>query len=202
MLSSYDIIKENARTFYNYRTGKPVRVYPRYVLMAVLSAIGAAAFHDRYSDLYASFIAVQSILVGFSFNVLVFLSSTDEIKPIDKSLLESVEKAKKLNKLSGEIVTNLSYFNIVALISIILSIILILGAAQSTTFAAVIAKIHISTGTHWAASVELWVRLILIWTTYFTVLESLVTFIRVTKRVTYFFTEKRAFLQEPVVGEG
>jgi hypothetical protein len=188
-----DIISENASTFYNYRTGRATPVWPGYVVVCLLAAFGAAAFNRPFSDLYAAFISAQAILVGFSFNVLVFLSSTRLIAANDPHVIEDVTKAAKLNRLSSEIFANLAYFNVVALVSIFLSLLLILEHASSLSPVLLLNSIGVQEQRwiEWVTKAQVVVRLTLLWLTYATVLEALATFTRVTRRVTYFFREKR-----------
>ncbi|HUD30313.1 MAG TPA: hypothetical protein VMQ93_15700 [Novosphingobium sp.] len=194
MYNAFDIVKKNAATFYNFRTGKSVSVAYRYVLLAVLAAFGVSFFKAVSVELYSSFISAQSILVGFSFNVMVYLASTDALRADDPSVLEDVAKVKKLNRLAEEIHTNLSYFNLVALLSIFVSLLLTLSKAydaDTAVLASWVGEGYRLLVSKAAGVIVTVIKSSLIWLAYATLLESLATFVRVTKRVTYFFAEKR-----------
>lgn len=173
MLNIRGIVRLNADTFYNYRTGKKARVTPRYIAIALIGLLCSVAFNRITSDLYASIISAQAILIGFTFNVLVYLASIEPLNVKNSDILEDVSKVKKLNKLAEEIFINLSYFNLVAIISISASLMLIICMSLSFDFASVIEWFK----PEWRGSLvmattvtKLSFKLALVWLAYVTVL--------------------------------
>jgi hypothetical protein len=163
-------------------------------LIIGFSGIAAFLFNKPFTDLYSSFIAAQSILVGFGFNVLIYFASSDTLMVRGHGAIEDKAKVKKLNQLSGEIFSNLSYFNMVALLSIFVSLVIIGGNAASFDGKVLISGLDQQWQTklyHYGSCAENLFRILLIWVAYATVLESLATFVRLVRRVTYFFKEKR-----------
>lgn len=194
MFSVVDIIGNNSSTFYNYRTGESVSVVPRYLAISLAAVVGSAFFGKHFTDLYAAVISTQAILVGFSFNVLVYLASVDPLHANDTEILEDRAKVRKLNRLADEIPFNLSYFNLIALLSISAALLLTLGGAWSFDLNHLLEWMPVGyrpQAKAIAICISDGLRLCMIWVTYATLLESFATFMRLTKRVTYFFTEKR-----------
>lgn len=194
MFSIGDILRANAGTFYNYRTNKKEVPVIRYVLILLVSILAALTFGRVHDDLYTGLIAVQSILVGFAFNVLFYLAANPINITSDQSDLESKAKIIKLNKLGNEVFYNISYFNIVSVISIALACIMLLSNAFSPVRIDMpdivhrnldIAKIKAALDLISILSLRL-----LIWLTFACTLESIATFARIVKRMTYLFRER------------
>ena len=75
MFNVRSIIANNNRTFYNYRTDERFSIVPRIIIFVFISAAVALSNFIRPSDFLSAVLAVESILVGFSFSVLFFLLS-------------------------------------------------------------------------------------------------------------------------------
>ena len=78
------------------------------------------------SDVIGSILTVQSILMGFSFSVLFFLMSGNNRQSKDDEAIETKNKIRRLNKLSKELFFNVSYFNFLAIFSVLFSLVLLL----------------------------------------------------------------------------
>lgn len=195
MFSFREIIEENTKTFYNYRTGKPASVATRYVAICLAGFAFALLFGKLHDNLYAALIAVESILVGFSFNVLIYLSSNHSISAQDPSALEDAAKVAKLKRLSFEVFYNISYFTLTALCSIIVASALIAANAYSASFDICnLVKSDSFAGANCLRLERLIpvLKLILIWAAFVTFVDSISSFARITKRMTYLFKEKIA----------
>lgn len=194
MFSIGDILKANAETFYNYRTNKKQFPVVRYVIIILVSLIASVLFGKVHDDLYTGLIAVQSILVGFAFNVLFYLAANPISIKNDGVELESKAKALKLNKLGNEVFYNISYFNVVSIFSISLACLMLLSNAYlpMKIYMPVIAyqkldfvKIRAALDLLSCLSMRL-----MIWLTFACTLDSIATFARIVKRMTYLFQER------------
>jgi hypothetical protein len=183
MLSLSGIAKRNAETFYSFKTGKRHAVWPRYVAISVASAALAWLYPKSSNDLYTAFITLQAILVGFSFNVMIFLASTRPLDDAGDPYVEKRMRGDRLNALAPEIFFNLSYFNLIALASCASALALQMGTAMDWT------RFHIAS---WSApdAVRDVGTTVLILTLYWTALESFVTFIRIVRRASYYFEQR------------
>jgi hypothetical protein len=194
MFSFKNIVKKHIETFYDYRTSRRKSVLPRYLILVILSLAITSVFNELVADFYANIITVQSILVGFTFNVMFFLTSNNRttIKSNQKAI-EVQQKIDKLNLLSEEIFYNVCYFNLVAIISIIIAIILAGIPTYSPTLFVFLDK---------SIGVEFLERLPhgqystlaikgLMGFLYFCVIESFITFLSTARRVTYLFHSQR-----------
>lgn len=193
MISIFGIVKSNAATFYNYRTNQPEALWPRYTAILATSAALSLVFGKFHDELYGGLISVQSILVGFAFNVLFYLSSNPITLPAHRESLEAASKSKKLRKLADEIFYNISYFNLVAIFSIALSCLALLVNAYSLDSPTIILgemPEKLEKVTHIVKKVAPILGQVLVWMTFASAGESLLTFVRIIKRMTYLFKER------------
>ncbi|HYW14676.1 MAG TPA: hypothetical protein VE891_00790 [Allosphingosinicella sp.] len=191
------IISRNALTFYDYATGLRQPLWKRYTILVALAALSAWTFNDKSENLYMSIIAAQSILIGFSFNVMIFLGSNPNIKIPPNASLERKGKIRKLNLLSSELFFNLSYFNLVAIISVVTALLLLASPMAKSTVIHVQAFL-VETGLdpsnlkEYIGFIVLWVRTALLFTLYYLIIDSLSSFFRIVKRASYYFETKMA----------
>lgn len=190
-----DIVRNNNATFYNYRTGAPSPVWRRVALTMFGALLLTIPFHAGLSTFLGSVATAQSILVGFSFNVLFFLVSSSNIAaPFDGGSLEKKLKQDKLRILSNELFYNVSYFNFVAIGSVLVSLSLLLPAPSLNWIRVAIsayadAEYLASISGIWAKLREA-IAIALVFLFYFLMLESFLTFYRTAVRVSFFFGEK------------
>ena len=189
MFNFWHISKKNRKTFYNYRTGKQLSVFPRLLLMCILSVLLAYFLFKPTDDFLNGILTVQSILVGFSFSVLFFLISNDKyLIKIDDAAEIKIRK-ERLNVISDELFYNISYFNFIAVMSVIVILLLLLPA------------IHIEKDNMVLQSIEpdlletlKLIKVVLIkfarFILYILILESMFTFLRSVGRVSYYFGKK------------
>lgn len=134
MFNVRDIVRNNNATFYDFNTRKRQSQTTR-AFITLLAASSAAIFCPDVSDnLLAGFLAVQSILLGFSVNVMFFLLGNREV---DNSVYESMEaklRSERLRDLYHELFYNVSYFNLIAVVSIIVATILLLPTPEVPDF--------------------------------------------------------------------
>jgi hypothetical protein len=191
----FDIVRNNNATFYNYRTGTPRRRWPGVVSTLVGALCLTIPFHGELNGFLESVATAQSILVGFSFNVMFFLVSSKHVAaPIDSSSLEKKLKHEKLKKLGDELFYNVSYFNFIAIACVLVSVTLLLPSPTLDTVKAIISaqlspEIMGSLAGIWKA-VRTATVITLVFLFYFLMLESFQTFYRTAVRVSFFFGEK------------
>lgn len=192
MLSIIEIFKGNYSTFYNYRTGKNTSVIPNYCRVVLISVLLSIAFGKPHDDLYTGLISVQSIIVGFAFNVLFYLSSNPIVVPNASDSLEDEAKVEKLRKLGNEVFYNISYFNLVAIFSIILSCcVLMINAYALAQFPSFVLSLpRINEIQNLVETYKPFALRLLICVTFCFTIESFFTFIRIVKRMTYLFRER------------
>lgn len=197
MASIKSIFIENAQTFYDFRSGTRQAVRYRYGAIFLVAAIFTWIFRGASDNVYMSIIAAQSILVGFSFNVMIFLGTNPNIKAASNASIERKNKVAKLNTLSKELFYNLSYFNIIAIFSVVISLVLLLAPAAGPSMdylKGVVAGADVrdpSTETLIDAMLRgvggiLWLLL------YYSMIDSLASFLRITRRASYYFESKMA----------
>jgi len=187
------IIKRNNSTFYDNRSGEQNSVLPRQTGFILVSLLVAWVLGTPSDTVVSSVITVQSILVGFGFSVLFFLVSSDHVDENAATTRENKERRKRLNKLSDELFFNISYYNIVTIISVLLSMLFAFDISSIKTLsvdvsnAAQLSQIVVTTLTTIADVAH---RL-LISIFYFVFFESVYTFYRIVVRVNFYFEQKR-----------
>ena len=179
------IIRKNNATFYNYRTGNRNPISRRIIITVAGSAL-ACFMAPRFSlEMLNACLTVQAILVGFSFSVLFFLlSSRIKFDSLSASLEKKV-KFEKIEKLGKELFTNVSYFSVISIGTIILAFLLL-----SIDFARTPSPPDILTiGTNKVIVTDMIFNLLeaLLLAMLF---ESFYTFVRTVGRIDYYFEER------------
>lgn len=200
MLNLYDLFKKNAETFYSiHQDGSKSyeNIKIRYFLIfsaALIMASISSAFND---NIMMGIITVESIIMGFSFNVMVYIASQDSLKEDVSKYRENRKKAENLNQLSDEIFYNISYFINISLVCIIISVFWISVKSDSTITKMILELFIVISDTKnniyipCAISTFNWIwKLALFATT----LESLLVFYRLVRRVTFHFQERKKLL--------
>lgn len=193
-----EIIKKNNKTFYNYSNGEPLNTLRFFLYKLLLSTIILLLFYNVTDKFMGAVLTIYSILTGFSFNVLFYLMSIKKLNENDKSLsLEKQTIQSKLNRLKDELFYNISYFNVISLLLILLSIFFYM--VESNSLKSII-ELKILLVNNFIKDYHSFVNLFSMLIKggfklffYFLVIESLYTFLRVVVRINFYFNEKMKF---------
>lgn len=196
MFSLVDIWKENFRTYYNYKTGERTSLFVRNSLILLFSFVAAFFLTTNTQDLIEQIITVQAVLCGFSFNILFFLLSNDTRITTTERSLETEIRIKKIKKLSEEIFYNVSYYSMISVLSLIFLILVYLNKIKPD-------EILEFSPVSWTikkfdfTSPDVFIKIFIEITAYTLraitiglLIESFVTFLRVTHRMFFLFREK------------
>ena len=121
MFNVRQIVRNNNATFYDFNTRKRRSQFPRYVAVCFASLIAAVVCPSVSDSVLAGVLAVQSILLGFTVNVMFFLLGNREKEAPEGSSIEAKVRSKRLRDLYHELFYNVSYFNLIAIASIIVA---------------------------------------------------------------------------------
>ena len=191
MVSIRSIIANNNATFYNYRTGGRIRVWPRIILFAALSAPLAFLLTDKLTDFINAINTVASILLGFGFSVLFYIASGKEDQSSPNSSLEQKNRARRVNALSKELFHNVSYFVMSASAGLAFAMVVIAPEAQGEWFTKN-ALPYLTKITPSATDYLWWTSLAIRSVFFFLIIEAGYTFARIVGRVNFLFEEKLA----------
>lgn len=134
MFNVFTIIRNNSTTFYDLYTRKPRSQKPRLFTASVIAFVAALLFSNVSESLLSGFLAVQSILLGFTFNVMFFLLGNREAEAESYKSLEAKLRAERLRELYKELFYNVAYFNLIAVLSIIVAALLLLPNPEIPKF--------------------------------------------------------------------
>lgn len=199
------VVKNEYDTYYNFATGKPVTVWWKLSFIAVISILLASNNFVGSSEFLSSTIAVNAILVGFSFNVLFFLLSNKKIVVSDEASLEGQLRADRLNRLSQELFYNVTYFSVVSFLCLFLALLLLMpravvgedgsfgvflrllkGSEFFGTLAFLPSRKSVASWLSAGVACFIWLN----WVLFFAcLLESIYTFLRTVARVGFYFEE-------------
>jgi len=202
MFKFSNIVRQNAKTYYDFESNSAKRIWPRYVAICISSIFLSVAFAERSDNFYMGIITVQAILIGFSFNVMVFITSNPIIPEPEKCSLERSEKIQRLNTLSEEIFFNLSYFNVAAILSVVITLILLLLPTVSQHSVEAIYRLSVWIGLDLQTCHSFWewffyfAKTLVLTVAYLLIIDSLSTFLRIVGRATFYFEKKIALLQQ------
>ncbi|TIX89280.1 hypothetical protein [Rhizobium sp. P44RR-XXIV] len=189
MASIRSIIANNNATFYNYRTGSRIRVWPRMLLFAAVSPPLAFLLTDKLTDFINSINTVASILLGFGFSVLFYIASSREDQSPSTASLEQKNRAHRVNELSRELFHNVSYFVMTASAGLAFAMIVIAPEAQGDWFTKQ-ALPYLEKLTSRAPDYLWWLSLVIRSLFFFLIIEAAYTFARIVGRVNFLFEEK------------
>lgn len=191
-----DIIRNHNATYYDYDTGDPKPVWLRYALVSLGSAVLVVIFQTIPPEMLGALLTVQSILIGFSFSVMFFLLSGSLPTIVENGSIETELKKEKLARLAKELFYNVSYFNVIALISVLLSLLMLLPSVDVDALVEWIKKqslLSFWTEASWRscfAVVADWLLPALEFVLYLTLIESLTSFARTVGRVSFYFERR------------
>lgn len=191
------IVADNRATYYDYVSGRVLSRTPYWTFVLVISIIAAITFAEPSDNFLGAVITAQSILAGFGFNVLFFLlSTTGNIVPSSSGPIESALTKVKMTKLSEEIFSNISYFNLVSILSVFVALVALMPSLSLPLLKIISDKLpllapnyHESVSSYCAAA-KLLLRATIFAALYVLVIESVYTFIRTVGRITFFFRKK------------
>lgn len=192
MSSILDIVYRDAATYYKYDASNRVSRIPTVIIFALISLMVAIVTQVASNDFLAGALSAQAILVGFSFNVLFYLVANRLTVPGRWFDIDHELRFERLAKLSDEIFDNVTYFNIVAIASVVacLTLLLIGSDAFNANLRFVCAfqqvKAYINTDLVVAAAKVM--RALLLAILLFLLIESVSTFVRAVGRVRFYFT--------------
>jgi len=116
-----NIVRSNNATFYDFDTQRRRSQRPRVVVVCLVALIATLTCSKVSDNLLAGVLAVQSILLGFTVNVMFFLLGNREKEAPDGTSIEARLRSKRLLDLYHELFYNVSYFNLIAVTSIIIA---------------------------------------------------------------------------------
>ena len=121
MFNVRDIVRNNSSTFYDFDTRERRSQRPRVITTCLVALIMAVSCPRVSDNLVAGFLAVQSILLGFTVNVMFFLLGNPENDVVDRRSIEAELRSERLRDLYHELFYNVSYFNLIAVASIVIA---------------------------------------------------------------------------------
>ncbi len=190
------IVREHNATYYDYDTNKRQSVLRRYLLVAFASGALVVVFSAISGETLGALLTVQSILIGFSFSVMFFLMSGSVTTSEKTGSIEADLKVEKLNKLSRELFYNVSYFNVVAIFSVFLSLLMLLPDPDTGSFLAWTdgqAYLNFWTQAEWQETFKTiggFLTPLLEFLFFASLVESLSTFARTVGRVSFYFERR------------
>lgn len=120
------IYSDNESTHYDYSTGACQPTYARKAFLVCLAAVIAFCLGRDINEFVGVILTVQAILIGFSFSVMFFLVEERQITPPASETREEKLRRNQLETLCKEIFWNISYFNVVSLISMAAAMLLMI----------------------------------------------------------------------------
>jgi hypothetical protein len=185
------VIQKNRETFYNYATNERSQRWPSYTIKLLIALVASTVCSSLETGFLGAVLTVYSILIGFSFNVLVYLLSfaKDKIESSQPSI-EAKLREEKIHKLTEELFFNVSYFNLVSLALVVVTLTCFLTFVP---FPVLMPSLHnvtppnIAPGLHGLVP---WLALIFRAFYFLLIVESLAALIRTIGRISFFFTLK------------
>ena len=193
MFELREIFTQNQNTFYDNRHGTPVRTWPRLTAFVGASIISSFFLMTDIREFLTAINNVFSILLGFGFSVLFFLSSNGQFEPKNKDSIEQTNKAERINKLSREIFYNVSYFVVLSMLALAASLILVIPDFWLKIMALcdrMISECNRSEFSQWTYYLSLVSRALFS----FLIIEATYTFFRLAGRVRFLFEQRLALL--------
>lgn len=192
MSSISDIIRRDAATYYKYDASNRVSRMPTLFIYLLVSFIVATVTQVASNDFLAGALSAQAILVGFSFNVLFYLVANRLTVPSRWFDIDHELRFERLSKLSDEIFDNVTYFNIVAIGSVVGCLILLLigsdGFSANLRYFCSISQVKSNLDTDKAVTAAKILRAVALAALLFLLIESVSTFVRAVGRVRFYFT--------------
>jgi hypothetical protein len=128
------IVRNNNATFYDFDTRESRSQKPRIIQTFIVAAFAAILCPEVSDNLLAGYLAVQSILLGFTVNVMFFLLGNRDKPTASPTSIEGELRVERLGTLYQELFYNVSYFNMLAVASIIVATVLLLPQPTVPSF--------------------------------------------------------------------
>ena len=191
MFNLIEIVRKDSATHYDYNSGEQKSRFKIMLAFLFVSILIGSSIRVAPTDFLSGALSAQSILVGFSFNVLFYLVANRLGKPSQFSSIEHELRFERLSKLSDEVFDNVTYFNVIAISSALLSLILLLFGSQDCAqnlreiFEWVAKQLKFPVrALNW---IDRGVAILALSTLTFLLLESIYTFLRAVGRVRFYF---------------
>lgn len=194
MFNVREIIRNNSATFYDFDTRKRRSQKLRLIATCIIAVVAAILCPNVSDNLLAGFLAVQSILLGFTVNVMFFLLGNREKEVTEARSIEAQLRLERLRDLYHELFYNVSYFNLIAVASIIVATALLLPTPELPAYAKGWRPVAAYEDWLNASSVPVWTAAI--WQTvamfafYAMAIEVIYTIARVIGRTSFYFERK------------
>jgi hypothetical protein len=199
-----EIVRNNSATFYDFDSGRKKSQGARSVATCAVALIAALVCPKVSDNLLAGFLAVQSILLGFTVNVMFFLLGNREKDVPTGGTLESQLRSEKVAKLYHELFYNVSYFNLLAVASIIVATILLLPVPEMPAFLRGVPLVE--KYVHWLGSSKVPTicsavyRGASMFVFYALAIEVVYSIARVIGRTSFYFERKMQEIRKPSTG--
>lgn len=194
MLNFVQIYKKDRATLTGHASSARGRHMRRAVIVTLVLLL-CAFFSDLSMDFLAAVLAFQSILAGFGFNVLVFLTSNRRIPTFLSMKIEKKKKIDRVNALGNDLFYNISYFNTVAISCVAAALIISIGKSVSFDFVVELPRndaLTMERLNNISQYGSILVRKVSAACLYALLIESVLTFMRLIRRSTYYFEQKIA----------
>lgn len=204
MFNISQILRDNNSTFYDFRTENPQSRLVFWIFTVFTSVILAVILKYPSNEFLNAIITTQSILAGFGFNVMFFLlSGSNTIENQDAHRLDNDNRSleernldQKLEKLSQEIFWNISYFNLISVLSVFVALVALIPNF-STDFLTTLCRLLPLLPTGFDAyffHAQEWIGFVFVSSIkaciYIFSIECIYTFIRTISRINYYFRKK------------
>jgi hypothetical protein len=188
------IVKENRESFYDFSTKKRTPIYRLYVVELIFAFCLSLLFSGVGIGFFGAVLTVYSILIGFSFNVLFQILTFSGTKPAGGTTsLERANKLERINKLADELYFNVSYFNVISIAIVILTLLCFLPYLPDPRFLSLLSgfAIALEIQRHLNAGLVFDLISFCVRTFYYAlIIESLYTLIRTVGRMSFYFSMK------------
>lgn len=115
-----EIFSRDASTYYDVRTGKKGSVWKRFSLMVLFGLVGSAFF--KFGDeALTALLTIYSIMIGFAFTAQFYLVDKNFKTIKNSDFIEDKILLEKINKLSQELYSNISYLSVICFVALIVT---------------------------------------------------------------------------------
>lgn len=201
MFNVRDIVRNNNATFYDFDTREGRSQKSRLITTGIIALIAAILCPVVSDNLLAGFLAVQSILLGFTVNVMFFLLGNRENDTTEGPSIEARLRAERLRTLYHELFYNVSYFNLIAVASIIIATALLLPTPTVPEYAKGWTSVAAYVDWQNTSSVPTWARTICrgvaMFAFYAMAIEVVYSIARVIGRTSFYFERKMGQVRAP-----
>ncbi len=188
MLEASQIISNERDTYYNFRTNEKLPFYTYKAIEASAAALLTGLLFEIGRDFLEPLLAIYSILIGFSFSVLFSLVAQ---KP-EKNKSDAIEDDlafDRISKLHKELFHNVSYFILVALTLLVVSLACFAFQGLNASLSSWLVQQHKLVGTAIEIA-HVCLRSAAIFTIMFLIVDSIVSFSRIVGRVVFYFENR------------